>query len=159
MFSDTDVVDATLKESSRLLPAEFLQASCVWNRVSVCMWLLTRLLQPPRSPTRPGSSGGLSGSRPGTAGRRGRGGGSGNEENLSPYKSRPSGLQTSEDSDADRCSLHGFTSPFKVCVLALPVRADYRGGPKGNNSAFSTGARRPAAPVQRQRSVGLPPAT
>ena len=50
VFSDTDVVDATLKESSRLLPAEFLQASCVWNRVSVCMRLLTRLLQPPRSP-------------------------------------------------------------------------------------------------------------
>ncbi len=106
MPSDTDVVDATLKESSRLLPAEFLQ--------------------PPRSPTRPGSSGGLSGSRPGTAGRRGRGGGSGNEENLSPYKSRPSGLQTSEDSDADRSSLHGFTSPFKVC---LPLRAGYRGWP------------------------------
>ena len=71
------------------------------------------------------------GSRPGTAGRRGRGNSSGDEENLSPYKSRPSGLQVqppgikhnhkpvttlqlSEDSDADRSSLHGFTSPFKV---------------------------------------------
>ena len=94
--SDTDVVDATLKESSRPLPEEFLH--------------------PPRSPLRPGSSGGLAGSRPGTAGRRVRGNGSGNEENLSPYKSRPSGVQTSEDSDADRSSLHGFTSPFKVCL-------------------------------------------
>ena len=94
--SDTDIVDATLKDISRPLPEEFLH--------------------PPRSPLRPGSSGGLGGSRPGTAGRRGKGNSSGDEENLSPYKSRPSGLQLSEDSDADRSSLHGFTSPFKVRV-------------------------------------------
>lgn len=68
---------------------------------------------------RPGSSGGLAGSRPGTAGRRARGSGGSNEENLSPYKARPSGLLTSEDSDADRSNLHGFTSPFKV---GLPQR-------------------------------------
>ena len=72
--SDTDIVDATLKESARPLPDQFLHAP------------------PPHSP----SNGGLGmggGSRPGTAGRRGRGNSSGDEENLSPYKSRPSGLQ------------------------------------------------------------------